>query len=742
MTTKRVPRLPTGTKAHIDNTVLPLGLAVVNPQGILHIGDGAKEGGNAQVNKDQLTALENTVNNNNSAALIRETQLNSTLTNDIDAAFNTVKFLLQTEADLLRSEANVLRGENEERASELDERASTIESSLITLAETLDLPTYNTIAEMEAATSTHAIGQIVRVFGEGLFRRTNQPAGPNAWEADVDRVAIEAGLREAGDLAISEQLTEVGEELINIFGSKDSILPPANKKLSVFGFKDPDTNRLSHFFIHRDGSISLSGTNFEHSGLSPLTLIGKNGQLVAHLNKLGALEMNGVYFERSPLGFVIKGSGGQLLLAVDPTKGIIWPKIAAASEAKGVVKFTPRASGKLASGTILGNLLTGQSLVLGTGGLPRTEITQPYLNLMFPQGTRVDITSESDLSQFVPLTSLGSEAPRQGPGIVAANEYARLRIEDGSDVEETRSLVMQAGRGGQGLAALGVGSPAWESAQLQIDALISVGASLNMAAVVDHRLDVHGESDTAWGTDEEVYYDMWKNRVNDYDALIMGKTKQTIPPVHLISQTGANLKYGNVNLSIANAQRRLGKDLPTSYLIGPNSHYPRNEDGLHLNSTGYDLIGAYAARARMALWKFGDWRPLEPISVIVSGNLINIQFNVPYGKLVVDTEEVSPKRNYGFDILEGGVPVDLIQEVFVRESSIILKLSRAPLAGFILQCGAGRVIDGEVGGPEGGGGTNIHDGAGYRDYYTPADKRARPMHNWLVHFHAREGNLT
>ena len=79
---------------------------------------------------------------------------------------------------------------------------------------------------------------------------------------------------------------------------------------------------------------------------------------------------------------------------------------------------------------------------------------------------------------------------------------------------------------------------------------------------------------------------------------------------------------------------------------GPKYQYPAHSDGdgIHLNVTGYELLGEKTAEIYYQRAVLGqDWQPLAPTGVSRNGRVVTVQFHVPVEPLNWDTTFDAPK---------------------------------------------------------------------------------------------------
>ena len=157
------------------------------------------------------------------------------------------------------------------------------------------------------------------------------------------------------------------------------------------------------------------------------------------------------------------------------------------------------------------------------------------------------------------------------------------------------------------------------------------------------RLMTHGETDGNNAT----YGDSLVQLLSDYNTDIPAVTGQTYQIPMFLSQqhgcpgapacTASTEKRPTAN----DIEWQLGVQHPGDFVCtGPKYQYPAHSDGdgIHLNVTGYQLLGEKTAQIYYQRAVLGqDWQPLAPIDVSRSGRVVTVQFHVPVPPLNWDT---------------------------------------------------------------------------------------------------------
>jgi len=328
---------------------------------------------------------------------------------------------------------------------------------------------------------------------------------------------------------------------------------------------------------------------------------------------------------------------------------------------------------------------SGQSLSVGT--TPATSTTQPYNNLMLAlngatvPGTGADpwdptIAGLTMVPLIEPVRALETSYPSPYPGNIygetphaaMANEITR-QVKAASASGDYVTVHTIVGESGQGVVALvkQTGSTTGTTGRAYAATLFEAGAISRLAKAAGKSYGVgvivmtHGETDC----NNTGYGDSLVQLLADYNTDIAAVTGQTAKiPMYLNQQHGcpgapACTKSSDVRPTANNFEWQLGVQHKGDFVCtGPKYQYPAHSDGdgIHLNVTGYQLLGEKTAEVYYQRAILGqDWQPLAPIAVSRSGRVVTVQFHVPVLPLNWDTTFDAPvitewKMGKGFEL--------------------------------------------------------------------------------------------
>ncbi len=317
---------------------------------------------------------------------------------------------------------------------------------------------------------------------------------------------------------------------------------------------------------------------------------------------------------------------------------------------------------------------SGQSLSVGT--TPAALTTQPYNNLMLAlNGAAVPGTGSNPWDPTLtgltmvplvePVRALETAYPSPYPGNIygetphaaMANEITRF-VKAASASADYITVHTIVGESGQGIVALvkeapggdtGTTGRAYAATVFEAGAITRLAKAAGKSYGVGVVVMTHGETDCSNAT----YGDSLVQLLSDYNTDISAITGQTYKiPMYLSQQhgcPGAPACTAETDVRpLANDQEwQLGVQHKGDFVCtGPKYQYPAHSDGdgIHLNVTGYELLGEKTAEIYYQRAVLGqDWQPLAPTSVSRNGRVVTVQFHVPVEPLNWDTTFDAPK---------------------------------------------------------------------------------------------------
>lgn len=321
----------------------------------------------------------------------------------------------------------------------------------------------------------------------------------------------------------------------------------------------------------------------------------------------------------------------------------------------------------------------GQSLSVGATATTILSSTQPYQNITFDTGPKMNGSTATATKPLVedavsPAPDGGSnrgETPCSG----AANTATMLAYRD-NGIDPSNNIIFSstAGRGGTTIAALSKGSSWYSSIFINHvnRAKELVGASYSLPVMAW----VQGEQDAANNLDYASYKTALNKLQVDVETDVKAITGQA-SPIHLLTY---QMSYRAIsNPQIAQAQYDVANENAKVHLVTPTYIFPHHAgDKVHLTSIGYKWMGAYYGRAYKELVHDNiEPRSLKVLSATVKGAVIKVKFDVPQLPLRIDTTTLAPTTNFGFKVTANGQEV-AIKQVRTNNEYAELELYSTP----------------------------------------------------------------
>jgi len=394
----------------------------------------------------------------------------------------------------------------------------------------------------------------------------------------------------------------------------------------------------------------------------------------------------------------------------------------------------------------------GQSLSLGTLGVPALTTQPSQFDVMFREGVRRPPKRAPLLDGFVPLAET-RESARGETGIAAAAETFRFTLAElrGADPNKLDFSILgsSAGRSGARLKVLLPPSANYGWLIQYAEA----GARLARAEGQDYRylatLMSHGETDHLAGTDRETYTKWLKELAASISNDTAALTKDGWVPPFLAYQPASHRAYlarGRASTperpEIALAIREAGLASDIIYCVLP-MYLGDFAGDVHAKNVTYQHVGKYFGRALAKLVHARESGvPTPPVALDLkeatwSGTRIRMSFYVPVPPVALDTDWISEAPNMGFDLWtkDGTLVPNAILSVSVTSpTEVTIVLNEEPPGGSRLSYAFGRPDDPHRGGRSLGPRGNLRDSEG--GAYTDALGTLRPMTNWALIFEA------
>ncbi|HET7543390.1 MAG TPA: dockerin [Polyangiaceae bacterium] len=356
---------------------------------------------------------------------------------------------------------------------------------------------------------------------------------------------------------------------------------------------------------------------------------------------------------------------------------------------------------------------TGQSLAVGAMGLPLRATAPSFNNLKLDLGTRFFPAAdpESRLLSLVALrepirrTVLRYPAPYPGnivgetPHTCMASEITRLLLDTTGGRGDYVTVHSVVGESGQALSVIGKNPPpqadatgvAYERSLFETRAITRLAKAAKRSFGVAAIVLTHGESDAENLDYERGVLSLWQ----DYNQDLPKITGQTKPvPLLLTQQSSCPLNAGSLAYSALAALRASRAPDSGIVCVGPRYQYSYADDGVHLDSLGYDRLGEKYGQAYFeSVVRGRPWRPLSPSGARRDGEVIRVDFHVPVPPLVWDgaLPAAATRSEWalgrGFELSSNGLPLT-ITGVEIASHSVALHMQSAPHGAVLVRYAA------------------------------------------------------
>jgi hypothetical protein len=364
----------------------------------------------------------------------------------------------------------------------------------------------------------------------------------------------------------------------------------------------------------------------------------------------------------------------------------------------------PPETGLQADWDLHGIIGTGQSLSVGAQGLPLRATAPSFDNLKLDLGMRFFPASDAGSSRLslvalrepIRPMALRNRGPYPGniygetPHTCMASEITRLVRDATRQRGNYVSVHTVVGESGKPLSVIGKDPPhedasgvAYERSLFETRAIMRLAKAGQRSFGISAIVLTHGESDAENPNYEQELLTLWRHYNHDLPE-ITGQTKSI--PLLLTQQSSCPSEAGTLALSALaafRASRAAGSGISC---VGPRYQYSYAEDGVHLDSLGYDRLGEKYGQAYFeSVLRGRPWRPLSPRSAQREGDAIRVDFDVPVPPLVWDFELPTPhatRREWaagrGFEVSSLDHPLTIVAVEILAESVLIRVANAAP----------------------------------------------------------------
>lgn len=591
---------------------------------------------------------------------------------------------------------------------------------------------YQTKAAMNAAGAPPA-GQLAEVWSDSTLANNGIYGWTGAqWQkSEYDPVAV-----------LNAQIDTMGEEFSSIV-AEQGIEVDSGELVDSDGrgvaFAITDVVGASPFSVLSDGSVVLGHVSFSSLSINGIAyaIADDNGFAPFAVTEIGEVLISGVGHYNFIGGwdaFSLADESGKAALRINIDGEVDVPRLS-----KNTLK-------KLRAPLVSRNIdadyqqvfCYGQSLSQGYRSLPALSISQPYQNKMFIGGVRSRADTGTNLSSLVPLVESVDGLLGETPLSATVNYFSEL-LERENELSSNRYFQRWVGSapgyGGVSIWELEKDAQYWSGITDQISELHDIAQAEGKSHSVNLMVWAQGEGDYEDGTLD--YKDRVIQLKNDFCAHAVGVTGQKHNPIFISYQLASHRRYTTGDPFIALDLLQASREDQDFYLTCPMYAMEYYSDVVHLTNEGSRMLGHFFGLvAKKVLFDGDDYRPLQPIDVLIQSRVIELKLHVPEPPLVFDTNWVSFAENFGFDVwASNGTLLDIISDVEISGwDRVRITLSSNLPAGAYLTYAKGRDGDAPGANKNTGPRGNLRDSQGDIYWYWGADGVKRELHNWCVIF--------
>lgn len=324
------------------------------------------------------------------------------------------------------------------------------------------------------------------------------------------------------------------------------------------------------------------------------------------------------------------------------------------------------------TGRILIPICGGQS---NAGGSSSGHVIEsaifPHHALTFSSGNLIsgpDLKEPADISGITSLDD--SKSSGQTMVTTAAWSYVAAAAEGGRPIDSMFTFSVT--EGGQPLDQFLLGTNNFSNLIAAIESAVNSLNKYEKELFIPCYTFAQGESG---GTD---YYNNLGAYKSDVISGIKAAAGQELDPEFVLFQinstdetsTWNGVETHQYNFAKANAANGVT-------LAGPMYFTPL-KDTIHASAEGRCMIGDVLADVYRTIIAGEKFTPLWPISLVLSGNIITVVFNVPAGDLEFDQDWITGVANYGFTYIDDSSSANISSVAITASDTIEITLDAPP----------------------------------------------------------------
>jgi hypothetical protein len=322
----------------------------------------------------------------------------------------------------------------------------------------------------------------------------------------------------------------------------------------------------------------------------------------------------------------------------------------------------------------------GQSNSNSGGLVALYTVSQPYSTTM-PRYGVFAVDPGTPIAPLVKFAETVSETPLSGiTQNFASQFYADTHIQWQSD--SLNMVAAACGVGGHSISQLSYGTADYARLINTTDSVLSIANNNHQSFSVPYIFWIQGETDVDANTAN--YNDLLGTLINNVSNSIKAIDHQQNDIPFISPQLAYGITNTNKFNMVAGVQN-IFNDLSHLFTLACPSYQfwysVQTPDTVHLTPASRRHMGGYLGlAAEYQTVHKSKFQPLSPVNMHVSGNTIQVTFNVPVAPLVIDTTDVTnPNNQYGFSLRNGSSTIAISNIHVLNNNTITMEAASSPV---------------------------------------------------------------
>ena len=391
-------------------------------------------------------------------------------------------------------------------------------------------------------------------------------------------------------------------------------------------------------------------------------LVDKDGYLIDCM----IAASGGVYWASAGKPILTLG-GIPDVVATAPADGDTLSFDAATSKWKAKASSTADVTPYMPAGNYLAAVVYGQSV---SRGFDTTAISTAAFSggglLMFNGGmSGLDYSNSANLASLVNAVEAGVESAGRGVG-EGFSQFFTSEAGYAFTADGVSLILSVPAEGGKSASELSSGGAYFPRLQYMIDAIDTLARAGGKVPDVVCVVYVQGEADMVGSTSPALWYSQIETGIRQpFEAYCQAKFGRKTKVRVIMTQVASHEYYGITDPAIARQVLTMCNTDPNYILAGAMYQYAYGAGspaiGSHLlNATEVKWAGGMAGRALQRAARGVKHKWINPLRAWQDGaRTVAIEYDVPVGRLVLDTASISDPGQKGFNLYSGATEVAL-----------------------------------------------------------------------------------